>query len=109
MKRITVVVAVWLASGSGAIAQNAFSCPWGKDGACLDYGDKVCSSSAMCIDSTATCFNSGTCDYDGFICKSDYNDLADKAKAIADNYDGMKTCLMKAITIDDAKGCGLIY
>ena len=57
-----------------ANAQN-FSCSYGKRGACLGYNDKVVSSDAICFDSY-------TCNYEGFTCKSNLTDLGD-------DYDGL--------------------
>jgi hypothetical protein len=65
-----------IASATNAYSQS-FSCTFGEP-ACLDYGAKVCSSSAKCVDQNAVCFDSFTCDYNGFVCKSDYNDAVDE-------------------------------
>ena len=61
-----------------AVAQQSFSCPYGTNASCLDYGDKVCSSSAKCISQDSVCFDSYTCNYQGFICKSKYDDVVDE-------------------------------
>jgi hypothetical protein len=50
-----------------AIAQEGFSCSSGRP-ACLGYGDKV-------VDQNSTCFSSGTCGYQGFVCKSKMDEL----------------------------------
>ena len=75
---------------------ETFSCSFGKRPACLDYGDKVCSSFAKCVDNNAKCFNSYTCGYKGFVCKSKFDDLADeydgllrKCKNIATEHDNV--------------------
>ncbi|MHC2298214.1 hypothetical protein [Rhizobium mongolense] len=105
-----VVIAFLLLSGFATPAfTQSFSCPIGKNAACLDYNDKVCGFMGMCVDSDAACFRRGTCDLDGFVCKSDLDDLAKKAKSLATDYDGLKTCLMTAVSIEDAKRCGLLY
>lgn len=95
-----VSVASILGIGS-VVAQQSFSCPYGKKASCLDYDDKVCSSyakcvdqNAKCVDQSSTCFRSYTCNYQGFICKSkydeavdDYNDLLRKNRSLISDYD----------------------
>ncbi|MBE8232455.1 MAG: hypothetical protein HAW67_01880 [Endozoicomonadaceae bacterium] len=68
---------------------NEFSCPYGKQGACLDYGDK-------CVGNDTVCFDSYTCGYGGFVCKSQLNDLASeyddllrKCNNIASEHDNL--------------------
>lgn len=72
-------------SGSGAMAQS-FTCNFGKQPACLDYSDKVCSSFSKCVSDNAICFESYTCDYQGFTCKSNLVDLAGEYDGLADDY-----------------------
>jgi hypothetical protein len=79
---VSLACAVWFLSSVPAGAQQSFSCPYGTRASCLDYGDKVCSSyakcvdaSAKCVDQSSTCFSAYTCDYAGFICKSKFDDL----------------------------------
>lgn len=105
---------------------NDFSCPYGKQGACLDYNDKVCSSYSMCVSQNATCFDANTCNYKGFICKSkfdnlanEYDDLAAKCRNIAQNYDdlvdnynsilnkykNLSSCINYASSLEEAKSC----
>jgi hypothetical protein len=105
---------------------DSFTCSYGKKAACLDYSDKVCSSFAKCVNSDAICFNSGTCGYRGFICKSkfdglvnDYDELADKYNRslrnhndVVDEYNDLqkkhsdlRSCVIYATTLDDAKNC----
>lgn len=69
---------------SGALAQQGFSCSYGNRGACLGYGDTVCSSSGKCVSEDAACFNSYQCSYEGFTCKSNLTECADE-------YDGLQT------------------
>ena len=68
---------------SGVAAQQGFSCSYGDRGACLGYGETVCSSSGKCVSSDAQCFSSYQCDYEGFTCKSNVTDLAEE-------YDGLQ-------------------
>jgi len=103
-----------------------FSCSYGKQGACLDYGDKICSSYSKCVSQSAQCFNENACGYGGFVCKSDLEDmaseydiLASKYRSLAQDYDDLvndyndllkkhrsiKTCVEYAETIEDAKLC----
>lgn len=81
---------------------QSFSCPVGKRAACLDYGDKV-------VDGSAQCFNSYTCDFSGFMCKSDHDSYVKKAKALVETYDGLKACISRAATVEDAKSCNIYY
>jgi len=105
---------------------NDFSCSYGKQGACLDYGDKVCSSLAKCVSQDAVCFDSSACDYKGFICKSKfdglvdrYNDLSSKYSTLATKYDdlvdehndlvrrfnNLQSCVGAASSLDEARAC----
>lgn len=115
-----------MAVASPAIAQN-FSCRIGTQPACLDYGDKVCSSRGMCVDDNAACFDKYQCNYEGFTCKSnvtecveahdallqkhnelvdDFNENLEIAKKMATQLDDIEKCLIYANTLDDAKRCG---
>lgn len=98
---------------------ETFSCSFGKRAACLDYGDKVCSSFAKCVDSNAKCFNSYTCGYKGFVCKSKFDDLADeydnviaeynsllrKYKNAVSGHEDLRNCVSFASSLDEAKSC----
>lgn len=99
---LTLLMGFVFASNVSAYG-DTFSCSYGKRAACLDYGDKVCSSFSKCVSNDAVCFDSYTCNYKGFICKSKFDNLADeydgllsKCKNIAaehddlvDKYDGL--------------------
>lgn len=110
---------------SPVLGQN-FSCRIGSQPACLDYGDQVCSSSGMCVDRDAACFDKYQCNYEGFTCKSnvtecveahekllkEHNELVDDfnnnlkiAKQMAARFDEIKSCLNYASTLDDARLC----
>jgi len=105
---------------------NEFTCPYGTEAACLDYGDKVCSSSAKCVRNDAICFDSYTCNYEGFICKSEYTDLSDEYeslhneyeqtvndynellrqyKSAMSEYEDFRTCVSYASSLDEAQAC----
>jgi len=106
-------------------AQN-FSCRIGTQPACLDYGDKVCSSMGKCVDSSSACFDQYQCNYEGFTCKSnvtqcveahdalvnkyndlsnDYDDLLTKAKEVAKKHDDLNDCLLYASDMDAVQTC----
>lgn len=68
---------------------DSFSCPYGTQAACLDYSDKVCSSTAKCVDRSAVCFDSYTCNYKGFICKSKFDNLASTCQDLQDEYNSL--------------------
>ena len=105
---------------------QSFSCRIGTQPACLDYGDKVCSSRGMCVDQNSACFDQNQCDYEGFTCKSNvtecveahdillrkHNNLVDDfnrnleiAKDMASRLDDIESCLIYASTLEDAKLC----
>lgn len=85
-RMMTAVVFVFVSFVANA---DSFSCSFGQRAACLDFEDKVCGSFAKCVRSDATCFDSNTCGYKGFICKASYDDLATKCKKIASDYDDL--------------------
>lgn len=82
-KVAAAIIAVFLLSTADVFAQN-FSCSYGR-AACLDYGDIVCRSTAKCVNANAICFDSFTCDYNGFVCKSEFNDVIDEYNALLGN------------------------
>jgi len=111
---------------SGALAQQGFTCSYGDRGACLGYGDTVCSSSGKCVNENAACFDSYQCNYEGFTCKSNviecaeahdallrkHNELVDDfnknleiARGMANRLDDIESCLIYASTLEDAKLC----
>ncbi|MGQ2950756.1 MAG: hypothetical protein ACT6RN_10620 [Agrobacterium sp.] len=118
-------ITAWLSAGylvlcaGAAFGQQSFSCSWGKEAACLDFGAKVCSQFGKCVDENTTCFKKSTCDFDGFMCVSDHNDYVTKAKAMArdyddyvtkaktmaSNYDDLRTCISRASDMDAVQSC----
>jgi len=111
---------------TGVSAQQGFSCSYGDRGACLGFGDTVCSSSGMCVDQNAACFDKYKCNYEGFTCKSnvtecaeahdtllrkhnalidDFNENLEIAKGMATRLDDMESCLVYASTLEDAQLC----
>jgi hypothetical protein len=129
MMRSLLISGVLALSPLLATAQN-FSCGIGDRGACLGYGDTVCSSSGQCVDQNAACYDRYQCNYEGFTCKSnvtecvdtyddllrthyrlvdDYNDvvrsrdeLRDAGRALANDLDSIKLCLQLASTLEGA-------
>lgn len=121
----TLIPLLAIAAASPALGQS-FSCRIGTQPACLDYGDKVCSSSGMCVDRNAACFDQYQCNYEGFTCKSnvtecveahdsllrkhnelvdDFNENLEIAKEMAARLDDIESCLIYASTLEDAKLC----
>ena len=119
------VLLLALTLASPALGQN-FSCRIGTQPACLDYGDKVCSSRGMCVDQNSACFDQNQCNYEGFTCKSNvtecveahdtllrkHNDLIDDfnenheiAKDMAARLDDIESCLIYASTLEAARLC----
>lgn len=122
--RLPILLAA-LTFTSPALGQS-FSCRIGTQPACLDYGDTVCSSSGMCVDRNAACFDKYQCDYEGFTCKSnvtecveahdallrkhnelvdDFNENLEIAKKMATRLDDIESCLIYASTLEDAQLC----
>lgn len=102
-------IAALFASALGlapAADAQSFSCPIGREPACLDYGDRV-------VDSSAACFDTYQCNYEGFTCKShltdcasdydslqsDYNALVDKHNALIRDIDTLRDA---SLTLDEA-------
>ncbi len=94
-------------------------CPNGKQMRCLDFGAKV-------VEKSAVCFDSFTCSQEGFVCKSELNDLADEHEALLNKhndlisthnelvdvyenavseYERFERCVNSATTLEDAQGC----
>lgn len=95
---------------STPVLAQSFSCSFGKEPACLEYGAKVCSSFGKCVDQNTSCFDTYQCNYEGFTCKSnvtacnddydalvrkfndllyDNNELVEKYNAQLTKYDGL--------------------
>lgn len=108
-----------------SLAQS-FTCPYGTDPVCLDYGDSICGTQGMCVDQNAACFDSYECDYNGFACKSDvnacvtdyedllrehnslvsdYNALLKDARDLEEGFQDLEACVLYAATLDQAKLC----
>ena len=111
---------------SPAADAQSFSCPIGREPACLDYGDRV-------VDSSAACFDAYQCNYEGFTCKShltdcasnydslqseynalvdkhnvlirDFNTLRDASVTLDETLRDMQDCVYRARTTEDARAC----
>lgn len=81
---ITLTAAVLIPSS--AISQQGFSCSYGDRGACLGFGETVCSSAGMCVDKNSACFNKYQCDYEGFTCKSNVTECVDDYNQLLDDH-----------------------
>ena len=95
MRILRLLIALFLIP-TGVSAQQGFSCSYGDRGACLGFGDTVCSSSGMCVDQNAACFDKYQCDYEGFTCKSNvtecvaaYDKLLGENNTLVDEYNGL--------------------
>jgi len=75
--RLPLFLAALAMIPSAVIGQQGFSCSYGDQGACLGYGETVCSSGGMCVDQNAACFSSSQCNYEGFTCKSNVTECVD--------------------------------
>ena len=87
-KAFVIAVAILATSETASLAQN-FSCSFGKRAACLDYGDQVCSSTAKCVDQSASCFDAYQCNYEGFTCKSNVSEIIDKYDTLVKKYNSL--------------------
>lgn len=96
MRAFLFSIVIFMIAGTLAQAQS-FSCPFGTEAVCLDYGDKICSSRGKCVTNDAICFDSFTCGFDGFVCKSsltevigEYEDLIDKYNRLVKKYENFR-------------------
>jgi len=120
-----LAVTMLISLAFAARAQD-FSCRIGTQPTCLSYGDKVCSSSGMCVDQNAACIDSFQCNHEGFTCKSnvtecveahdallrthndlvdDFNDNLEIAKGMAARLNDIESCLIYASTLEAARLC----
>jgi predicted secreted Zn-dependent protease len=84
MKR--AILALILIGVSGPTSGQSFTCRIGQTAACLDWGNKVCSSNGKCVSNSASCFDSYQCDYQGFACKSAVNDCVTSHDRLVRDY-----------------------
>ena len=123
MRTITLLAALLSPS---VVSGQSFSCRFGTQPACLDFGDKVCPSFGKCVDSNAVCFDSFQCDYEGFTCRSnltecsdgydelldthnalvdDYNDLLREAQMLESKVGDIESCVTWASNLEETKAC----
>lgn len=69
-----------------AVHGQSFSCRIGREPACLEIGDTVCSFMGKCVDKDASCFERYQCDYEGFTCKSNLTECAEKHDELVEKY-----------------------
>lgn len=85
-------------------AEELFSCSFGRP-ACLSYSDKV-------VDGNAVCFDSWTCSYEGYVCKSDYDRAVDQFNELVRDYNqllsyaqALEDCVASGRTVDEIRRC----
>src|SRR6056297_3132807 len=83
-------LSMFLASTEPSFSQS-FTCNFGTQLACLDYGDTVCSSRGKCVDSNASCFDTYQCNYEGFTCRSNLTECADEYEDLLDQHNRLVT------------------
>jgi hypothetical protein len=94
--RTLICLGIVLLGATDAMAQS-FSCSMGQP-SCVDYSEKV-------VRRDAQCFDSFTCFPGGFVCKSDMDDLSEKARRIAQGYDELRQCLSRVSDMSDVERC----
>lgn len=87
--RFVFSVAVSLVLGVPMVDAQNFSCGIGDRGACLGYGDTVCSSSGKCVSGDAQCFDRYQCDYEGFTCKSNVTECFEKHDVLVRKFNNL--------------------
>jgi len=89
-KLIVLLVAIFsITFQSKILKAGNFSCGLGGQGACLDYGDTICSSRGKCVSDDAICYNKNTCGFgfdNGMVCKKDFNELVEEYNELLNNY-----------------------
>jgi len=83
LRALLVVVAL---IPSSAVGQQNFSCSYGDRGACLGFGETVCSSRGICVDENSACFDRYQCDFQGFTCRSNVTDCIEDNERLLDDY-----------------------
>lgn len=117
MNRLFLIAALILASGF-SVAE--FSCPDGTEAACIDAGDRICSSGTKCVDENTSCFDDFPCSAEeGFVCGSEYDSALNNHKRSTDQYDQLarenvdlrqerldrKNCVLNATSLIEAQRC----
>lgn len=74
----------------GEASAQSFTCPIGKQPSCLEYNDNICDGyAAKCVKRDAVCFDSYTCDFKGFICKSKFDDAVEEYEDLQKEYNDL--------------------
>ncbi len=94
-------------------------CEGNKQMMCLGFEQKI-------VDNNAVCFEPFTCSQEGFVCKSELNDLADEHEALlakhndlvntynellteyngnVTSFEDSQRCLIASATLEEAKDC----
>ena len=89
-KKIILLIACLTASLT--YAQQNFSCYGGTRAACLSYSEKL-------VDSNAQCFDSGTCGYKGFVCKSKLDDVIEEYEKLVRANNDLQLNFHEILTI----------
>ena len=87
MIRAAILLGV-LSMATPAMGQS-FSCNIGARPACLGFGETVCSSSGMCVNQNAVCFDRFQCNFEGFTCKSNVTDCADRYERLLRDHNSI--------------------
>jgi len=75
----------------------AFSCPFGKQAACLSASDKVCPLFARCVNHNSICISANTCRSGELVCGSDYDDLYEDYSQAIDDFNDLTKDYRQAI------------
>jgi len=87
----TIIIITLFFSGASLFGfGNDFTCPYGKQGACLDYGEIVCRSGSKCVSEYAICFDSNTCNFKGFVCKSELDEVIESYDSLVSKYNNLQ-------------------
>ncbi|MCG7572667.1 hypothetical protein MHM39_03720 [Phaeobacter sp. CNT1-3] len=87
--RTIALLLIFLAIPIGSAAQQRFSCSFGDRGACLGFGETVCSSSGKCVNENAACFDIYQCNYEGFTCKSNVTECVDEYNGLLARFNSL--------------------
>jgi len=97
-----------------------FTCPAGTEPACIEAGDRVCSSGTKCVEINTTCFDDFPCGAEeGFVCGSEYDAALNDHKRSTEKYDQLvkenvdlrqerldrKNCVLNATELTEAQKC----
>lgn len=107
---VAAASAVLILAASAAADAQSFTCPAGKNAACLEPGTNICSGTAKCVALNAACFDARSCDARGFVCKSlldESDDTNEKLKGEHAQLTIEKNTLMAKIAVMEQELAGL--